>query len=178
MCSRVNNAVIYIINGGEQCGKKFCWGLSVKGAVRALPRLEGTPRKFVAIHCFPRVDDPSDAYRPRKGPLRNICSSRWTRFVRHPPRLTAGSDVVMIDAPPDGNLVATLAAGTEVELIETLPHGVWLRVFATIEGVVRQGYVRAAPFQKYNAGLLVRRSITLPLRRKGDRKGNVKVKLL
>jgi len=85
---------------------------------------------------------------PPKGPVAQNLLVAMDQVRPPSPRLTAGSDVVMIDAPPDGNSVATLSTGTEVELIETLPHGAWLRVFATIEGVVRQGYVRAAPFQK------------------------------
>lgn len=79
---------------------------------------------------------------PSKGPVDQnpaLASRPVASYV------TAASDVAMIDAPPDGGLVATLPAGTRAELIETLPHDDWLRVLGTIDGRLREGYVPAAP---------------------------------
>jgi hypothetical protein len=57
--------------------------------------------------------------------------------------LSLRGDTAMVNAPPDGAAIGTLAAGTQVELIEALPNDSWLRVLATIDGQLRQGYVPA-----------------------------------
>jgi hypothetical protein len=56
--------------------------------------------------------------------------------------LAASGDTRLLDSP-DGDQLAALPAGTSLELVEALPHGDWLRVIATVDGRMTQGYVAA-----------------------------------
>jgi hypothetical protein len=57
------------------------------------------------------------------------------------------AEAALTDAPVFGDLIANLTGGTELEVVETLPDGSWLRVLATIDGRLREGYVRSETVQ-------------------------------
>jgi hypothetical protein len=84
---------------------------------------------------------------PPKGPVER--HPELVIDVFEPQRIhsTVQTATPFLDAPPDGDLIARLPAGTELELVETLPHGRWLRVLATVAGRLQQGYVSAADVQ-------------------------------
>jgi Fungal chitosanase of glycosyl hydrolase group 75 len=57
--------------------------------------------------------------------------------------LATSKDTTLMNSP-DGDQLAAVPAGTSLEVVEALPHGDWLRVFATINGELTQGYVAAS----------------------------------
>lgn len=78
---------------------------------------------------------------PPKGPVAQL--PLVGASLQPGPRLLAtNSDAGLLDAP-NGNQIATVPAGADLDLVEALPHGDWLRVLVTIDGNISQGFVAA-----------------------------------
>jgi hypothetical protein len=113
------------------------WGdwAGLAAALKQVPkeRPGGAPDDDIATLTLPAPKGPVD-----QSPL--FVLESLPVFRRY---LTLTSGTAMVTAPPAGTTIGTLAAGAQVELIEALPNDSWLRILATIDGQLREGYVPA-----------------------------------
>jgi hypothetical protein len=113
------------------------WGdwTGLAAALRKVPKESpsGAPDDDIATLTLP----------PAKGPVdQNAVVSQDSELQPDRSFLAARADTNLLQAP-DGATIVAVPAGAALELVETLPHGQWLRVLVTIGDRLTQGYIAA-----------------------------------